>query len=183
MRRFLLAVLIAALAAAVMLAGCGGGGGGGSTTDPTDPTNPTDPPLNPTNVVLTGYVLDNRSPARPILGVVVRFGDAPNTVTGTTDSTGKFELRLPSGKMPYEVFSYANMSSENYTFSVDSSAAATPYRHGASVYYYGVPYLPAAVSVKSAPDWRFLIYSANVTNLGTITIQYSDPDMPPPGPW
>lgn len=176
MRRFSVAVLVAALAAAVVLAGCGGGGGGGSAI--TNPDEPTNPPLNPTNVVLTGTVRDQN--LNPVQNVTITMGELPlGPITAKTNANGNFSLALPSGKTPMDLF-----PSANFTFQVDVSSAGANYVRGAWVGYYGVNYPPDAVSLWDSTDARQVLFS-QTTNMGVISVTYYDPNSggPPPAPF
>ena len=166
MRKLSIAVLIVGIAVAFALTGCGGGGGGGGTPTPPPPTG---------NTIVTGTVIDNRSPAHVVPGVVVTLG----TLTQNTDASGKFSFNLGSNIMLLNFLPYP------YNLVVSTRLLDQSQYPQVSVFYLGTGY-PQDAGTGGAPipiPAQFLAQQGVTVNLGTITVQFNDPTLPPPPPW
>jgi len=168
MRKLSIAVLIAALALMVALAGCGGGGGGGGSKGGNTTTGIT---------IVQGTVKDNRSPSQVVANVVVDLGGLETT----TDSSGKFSFVLGEGFAVSSLFT----STTDAVFKVSTRLLSSDQYPQVNVYYLGTGYEQVAESGGASIPLPFEVYTAvGVTkDLGTITVQYNDPSIPPPAPY
>ena len=170
MRKLSIAVLIAAIAVVVALTGCGGGGGGNGSKDPTTP------PATGTTIV-KGTVVDNRKPAHAVANVVVDLG----ALETTTDANGQFSFNLGKDIAVSSLFADPTQA----VFKISTRLLAPDQYPQVSVFYLGVGYEQVAENGGSSIPLPFEVYiSVNVTkDLGTITVQFNDPSVPPPPPF
>ncbi len=166
MSRFAFIVAVAAL---VALAGCGGGGGGSSSTAPISPNT------------ITGKIVSNQSGNPPVGGVNITFGEAPKQQTATSKSDGTFQITLPTNTTVLMLF-----PNPPYTFSV-STASVTYFPTDRLVTYNGTntTLSTGAQYAQSAITVPVQVLDAQSMDLGTIVVQYlnpNDPSSPPPPP-
>ncbi len=170
MRKLSLAVLIAVLFAALGLAGCGGGGGsagnkgggGGGTTGDT---------------IVTGVVMDDRSPAQPVANVAITLGSAGSTVT---NASGRFTFDVGTASVA-SLFGY---DPTRAYFQVSTHLLPTDQYPQVNVFYRGVGYEQIAeLGGASIPLFEGYAVQGTTYDVGTITVRYNDPANPPPFPF
>jgi len=166
MRKLSLAVVVAVLFAALALAGCGGGGGG-----------PTPSPNRSGNTIVTGTVMDDRTPARPVANVVIGLGAAG---TRLTDAAGRFSFDLGTASVaslfgdPTQAF-----------FRVSTHLLPSDQYPQVNVTYQGIGYEQIAENGGASIPLPFEVYAAQgvTKDLGGNTVKYNDPLNPPPYPY
>lgn len=168
MRKLSIAVLAVVIAMLMALTGCGGGGGGGGSKSDTGSSS---------NTIVSGTVVDNRSPAHAVQGVVVTLG----TMQTSTDANGKFTFNLGPNVSVSSLFSdpsqaYFKVSTRN----LDQSQYPQ-----VNVAYQGVGYEQIAENGGASIPLPFEVYTATATtkDLGLIVVQFNDPNNPPPIPF
>lgn len=168
MRKWITALsLLTALMIALTGCGGGGGGGGGGGTDPT-PTG---------NTIVKGTVVDNQTTPKPVANVKVTLG----SLTTRTDSKGMFSFNLGSNVPVSSLFA----TSYDANFKISTSLLDPNLYPQVSVFYRGVGYMQLADYGGATIPLPFEVYTASgvTSDLGTVTIQYNDPLMPPPEPY
>ncbi len=169
MRKLSIAVLAAVMAMLMALTGCGGGGGGGGSRSGGN--------TGSTNTIVTGTVVDNRTPAHAVANVVVTLG----SMQTATDANGKFTFDLGANVAVSSLYSdpsqaYLKVSTRN----LDQSQYPQ-----VSVYYLGTGYEQIAENGGASIPLPFEVYTASGTtkSLGLVTVLYNDPSVPPPPPF
>lgn len=168
MRKWITALsLLTALMIALTGCGGGGGGGGGGGTDPT-PTG---------NTIVKGTVVDNQTTPKPVANVIVTLG----SLTTRTDSKGMFSFNLGSNVPVSSLFA----TSYDANFKISTSLLDPNLYPQVSVFYRGVGYMQLADYGGATIPLPFEVYTASgvTSDLGTVTVQYSDPSEPPPPPY
>lgn len=169
MRKLSIAILAAVVAMLMALTGCGGGGGGGSTSSSGGKGS--------NETIVTGNVVDNRTPAQAVANVVVTLG----TMQTTTDAEGKFQFDLGPNVAVSSLFGApADASFKVSTRNLDQSQYPQ-----VSVYYNHTGYEQVAENGGATIPLPFEVYAASgiTKDLGTITVLYNDPNVPPPPPF
>ena len=152
----------------IALTGCGGGGGGGGGgTDPA-PTG---------NTIVKGVVMDNQSTPKAVANVIVTLG----SLTTRTDNKGQFSFNLGNNVPVSSLFS----NPYDAKIKISTSLLDPSMYPQVSVFYQGVGYMQLPEYGGAGILLPFEVYMASgvVSNLGTITVQYSDPGGPPPPPF
>lgn len=170
MRKLSIAVLISAVAVMVALTGCGGGGGGGGSKDGGGNTTTG-------TTIVSGTVVDNRTPRHAVAGVVVDLG----YMETVTDANGKFSFNLGVGVAVSSLFA----SPIDAIFKVSTRLLPADQYPQVSVFYLGVGYPQIAETGGSSIPLPFEVYTAAgvAKDLGMIIVQYNDPSIPPPPPF
>jgi hypothetical protein len=169
MTKLSMAVLIAGLFAGLGLAGCGGGGGGNANRGGGGGTTGT--------TIVSGTVLDDRSPAHAVANVAITLGTAGTTVT---NASGKFSFNLGTAS----VASLFSDPTQAY-FKVSTYLLPSDQYPQVNVTYLGVGYEQIAENGGASIPLPFEVYAAQgvTKDLGVITVKYNDPNNPPPFPY